>query len=91
MLLPTASLSVVFTAPFWAIGATLVMQCGVAAFARAELELAPTDWSMTVTVLGFELDRASGDIDSVLGLSAVAGLGCLAAWWSAGWRRGHRV
>ena len=71
MLLPTSSLSVVFTAPFWAIGATLVMQCGVAAFARAELELAPTDWSMTVTVLGFELDRASGDIDSVLGLSAV--------------------
>ena len=70
-----------------AIGATLVMQCGVAAFARAELELAPTDWSMTVTMLGFELDRASGDIDSVLGLSAV-GVPVWVAWPLGGVRDG---
>jgi hypothetical protein len=75
LLLPTASLSVLFTAPFWAIGATMLMQCAVASLAHTELELSPTSWSIHSTMPGllggWELERATGDLDEIVSLRAV--------------------
>ena len=81
MLLPTASLSMLFTAPFWAIGATMLMQCAVASLAHTELELSPTSWSLHSTMLGgWELERSIGDIDDIAGFRAVGQTARWIAW-----------
>jgi hypothetical protein len=81
MLLPTASLSVLFTAPFWAIGATMLMQCAVASLAHTELELSPTTWSLHSTMPGgWELERSTGDIDDIAGFRAVGPTALWIAW-----------
>lgn len=72
LLLPTAALSVLFTAPFWAISATLLLQCAVACLAHTEMELSPTSWSLHSTMPGgWELERAMGDVDDIASLGGV--------------------
>lgn len=72
LLLPTAAFSVIFTAPFWAISAALLLQCAVASLAHTEMELSYTSWSLVSTMPGgWELDRAVGDMDDIVGLRAV--------------------
>jgi hypothetical protein len=72
LLLPTAAFSVLFTAPFWAISATLLLQCAVASLAHTEMELSHTSWSLVSTMPGgWELERAVGDVDDIVGLRAV--------------------
>ena len=72
LLLPSAALSVLFTAPFWAVCATLLLQCAVASLAHTEMELSPTSWSLLSTMPGgWELERAIGDVDDIVGLTAV--------------------
>lgn len=72
LLLPTAAFSVLFTAPFWAISATLLLQCAVASLAHTEMELSHTSWSLVSTMPGgWELERAVGDVDDIVSLRAV--------------------
>lgn len=72
LLLPTAALSVLFTAPFWAVSATLLMQCAVASLAHTEMELSQTSWYLHSTMPGgWQLERAMGDVDDIAGLTAV--------------------
>lgn len=72
LLLPAAALSVLFTAPVWAVCATLLLQCAVATLAHTEMELSQTSWSLLSTMPGgWELERAIGDVDDIVGLRTV--------------------